>query len=572
MSINAKPSLTMPAPRAPINQGIDTNNALVQSHNAIYQQLLAQISEENTYDNAIVTLNPYSTAPLSLYLGVWVETSEAVFIEVIDSEKTTVPVLYKYQVHLGANLIPVSGLVSGVNNEVMLTRASGDVNRYVMLADPLPPTDSADVTLGFPIISVTQASTEPSRLADGLYFSTYFDRYNLAFDRNGIVRWYVSQDIPSYNFVRMNNSHFLATSQAKNHCKDMYEFDIMGRVYTVWLLDNQCHHSILPIENNLIVCPSEYSNGRPDDYSTGKDGVSIMALTTGLEVAYYDMLYVMDYSRAPRPSGSAPGQDVTVDDWLHINQSYINETNNLLVCSGRHQSSVFGVDVDTGALRFIMATHEDWSESFTEYLLTPVDDTGTPLYDLTTAEGIEDANKNFWTWGQHNIVEIANNEPGIVEFLVFDNGNYRSRDDDTSLLPPDNFSRVVQFRVDLNTMTVTRPYEYGKEEVGSRGYSSFVSAKHLLSNGNLVIHFGGSTVDEFGHPISCQPGYSDLVDPNEGSQALGILVLQEINKETKEVLFEATVTSGYYKNQETNGDNYRYDISAFRVYKLPLYE
>lgn len=88
MSINAKPSLTMPAPRAPINQGIDTNNALVQSHNAIYQQLLAQISEKNTYDNAIVTLNPYATAPISLYLGVWVETSEAVFIEVIDSEKT----------------------------------------------------------------------------------------------------------------------------------------------------------------------------------------------------------------------------------------------------------------------------------------------------------------------------------------------------------------------------------------------------------------------------------------------------------------------------------------------------
>ncbi|MDI4740144.1 hypothetical protein MJN54_30590, partial [Salmonella enterica subsp. enterica serovar Kentucky] len=39
----------------------------------------------------------------------------------------------------------------------------------------------------------------------------------------------------------------------------------------------------------------------------------------------------------------------------------------------------------------------------------------------------------------------------------------------------------------------------------------------------------------------------------------------------REVLFEAMVTSGYFKNEETNGTNYRYDISAFRVYKMPLF-
>ncbi len=120
-------------------------------------------------------------------------------------------------------------------------------------------------------------------------------------------------EIPSYNFVRMDNGHFSATSQGINHCLNMYEFDIMGRVYTVYLLDNEFHHSILPIENNLAIAPSEYSNGRPDGYSTGKDGVSIINLSTGLEVAYYDMLYVMDYSRSPRPSGSAP---VRMYQWM----------------------------------------------------------------------------------------------------------------------------------------------------------------------------------------------------------------------------------------------------------------
>lgn len=570
MQIN-KLQISQPEPRTPVNQKIDVDNATVLSHNAIYQTLLSAVMETNDYDNAIVTLDPYSTAPLSLYLGIWGKLNEDIKINVQDSKGITVAVSWTYSMQTGANLIPVSGLVAGEDNVVTLISGAQIVGQYTVTPSALPPSDSADISLGFPVITVTKSVDDSSLVADGLYFSTYFDRYNLAFDQNGIVRWYVSQAIPSYNFVRTDSGHFLATSQGINHCLDMYEFDVMGRVYAVYLLDNEFHHSILPLENNLAIAPSEYTNGRPDDYSTGKDGVSIIDLTSGLEVAYYDMLKVMDYSRSPRPSGSAPGQSATMDDWLHINQSYINTTNNVLVSSGRHQSAIFGVDVDSGQLRFIMADHEDWASDFEEYLLTPVDESGNPLFDFSTQVGIDLANSNFWTWGQHNIVEIPNAEIGILEFLVFDNGNYRSRDDARSLLPKDNFSRVVQFRIDLNTMTVTRSYEYGKDEVGSRGYSSFVSAKHLLSNGNLVIHFGASTMDENGRPLSAQPGYSDIVDPQDGSQALGMLVLQEINKQTKQLIFEATVTSGYYKNAEVNGDDYRYDISAFRVYKLPLF-
>ena len=570
MQIN-KLQISQPEPRMPVNQKIDVDNATVLSHNAIYQTLLSAVVETNDYDNAIVTLDPYSTAPLSLYLGIWGKLNEDIKINVQDSKGITVAVSWTYSMQTGANLIPVSGLVAGEDNVVTLISGAQIVGQYTVTPSALPPSDSADISLGFPVITVTKSVDDSSLVADGLYFSTYFDRYNLAFDQNGIVRWYVSQAIPSYNFVRTDSGHFLATSQGINHCLDMYEFDVMGRVYAVYLLDNEFHHSILPLENNLAIAPSEYTNGRPDDYSTGKDGVSIIDLTSGLEVAYYDMLKVMDYSRSPRPSGSAPGQSATMDDWLHINQSYINTTNNVLVSSGRHQSAIFGVDVDSGQLRFIMADHEDWASDFEEYLLTPVDESGNPLFDFSTQDGIDLANSNFWTWGQHNIVEIPNAEIGILEFIVFDNGNYRSRDDARSLLPKDNFSRVVQFRIDLNTMTVTRSYEYGKDEVGSRGYSSFVSAKHLLSNGNLVIHFGASTMDENGRPLSAQPGYSDIVDPQDGSQALGMLVLQEINKQTKQLLFEATVTSCYYKNAEVNGDDYRYDISAFRVYKLPLF-
>jgi hypothetical protein len=64
---------------------------------------------------------------------------------------------------------------------------------------------------------------------------------------------------------------------------------------------------------------------------------------------------------------------------------------------------------------------------------------------------------------------------------------------------------------------------------------------------------------------------SDLVDPQEGLEAMGNLLLQEIEPKTKTVLFEVTMSSGYYKNEINNGEGYRYDITSFRVYKMELY-
>ncbi len=67
---------------------------------------------------------------------------------------------------------------------------------------------------------------------------------------------------------------------------------------------------------------------------------------------------------------------------------------------------------DSGELRLLAANHEDWSDRIQAILiLTPADDDGVPLYDLPRRSVIDAADKNFWTWGQHNIVEIPNDEP-----------------------------------------------------------------------------------------------------------------------------------------------------------------
>ena len=560
----------LPSPRPAIQQGIEPNNTMVVSHTAIYQDSLAQITQENTLNNALIIFNPYGTAPLSAYAGIWSSEVREIALHIQDIAKTAVLTEQVITLSIGANLVPLLGLVADSENQIVLIAGGAEIASYAIVTQPLPATDSADVTLGFPIVSVTKPVTDASKIAPGYYFITHFDRYNYALDQNGIVRWYVTKDFPSYNLVRIDNGHFLATSEANNTYLNMYEFDMMGRLYAFYVLDNQFHHSIWQWDSSTIVAPSEYTVGRPDTLHTNEDGVSVVDLATGLEIAYYDLAKILDPQRESRPSGTAPGEDPTVEDWLHVNQSYVNETNNLLIVSGRHQSAVIGIDLQTEALRFIMSTHEEWNEALQPYLLTPVDNDGAPLYDFSHPDDVDAANRDFWTWGQHNVIEIANEEPGIVEFMVFDNGNFRSRDDSKSLLPPDNYSRIVHFIINLNTMTVMRPFEYGKE-LGSRGYSSCVSAKEILSNGNIVVHFGDCTFDENGRAVSCQPGDSDLVDPQEGSEVMGNLLLQEIDPVTKSVLFEATMTSGYYKSEATGGEGYRYDITSFRVYKMALY-
>ncbi|WOJ30158.1 aryl-sulfate sulfotransferase [Citrobacter koseri] len=560
----------LPSPRPAINQGIDNNNAMVLNHTAIYQNCLGQITTNNTPENALIIPDPYGTAPLSAWAGIWSTDVRDVTLQIQDVAKSTILIEQTVTLSVGANLVPILGLVADTDNQITFMDDGVTIAEYVITTQPLPATDSADVLLGFPIISVTQPVADYDKMAPGCYFITHFDRYNYALDQNGVVRWYVTQDFPSFNFVRTDNGRFLATSEAKNTYLNMYEFDMMGRLHSFYVLDNQFHHSIWQWDTNTIVAPSEYTFGRPDSLKTNEDGVSVVDLTTGLEIAYYDMAVILDPSRTPRPTGTAPGEDPTVLDWLHINQSYVNETNNVLIASGRHQSAVFGVDLETEALQFIMSTHEDWGDEYQPYLLTPVDGDGNPIYDFSNPDDIDAANRDFWTWGQHNVVEIANDNPGIVEFMVFDNGNFRSRDDSKSLLPPDNYSRIVHFVINLDTMTVMRPFEYGKE-LGARGYSSCVSAKEIQQNGNIVVHFGDCTFDENGRAISCQPGDSDIVDPQEGNEAMGELLLQEIDASTKSVLFEATMTSGFYKNEETNGEGYRYDITSFRVYKMGLY-
>ncbi len=83
-------SVVLPAPRPAINQGIDINNEMVLNHTAIYENCLTQVTQENTVENALMLLDPYGTAPLSAYAGVWSLESAEIIVTVQDAAKTAI--------------------------------------------------------------------------------------------------------------------------------------------------------------------------------------------------------------------------------------------------------------------------------------------------------------------------------------------------------------------------------------------------------------------------------------------------------------------------------------------------
>ncbi|WP_238340112.1 aryl-sulfate sulfotransferase [Citrobacter sp. NCU1] len=108
---------------------------------------------------------------------------------------------------------------------------------------------------------------------------------------------------------------------------------------------------------------------------------------------------------------------------------------------------------------------------------------------------------------KHSYLEIPNSHQNIIDISILNNGNYRSRDDDTSVEPWNNESRIGNYRIDLNKMTVQLLSELGS---GPEGYSSLCGAKQIMPNDNIVVCYGGATFDGTGLTFTCDPGFSDV--------------------------------------------------------------
>lgn len=163
-------------------------------------------------------------------------------------------------------------------------------------------------------------------------------------------------------------------------------------------------------------------------------------------------------------------------DWSHANAVIYDDRDDSLILSLRHQDAVIKIGRADHDLKWILGTPDGWQEPWSQYLLQP--------------EGAIN-----WQYHQHNCTLTPDGN-----ILLFDNGNFRARPFADKLGPQENYSRVVEFAIDEENMTVREVWSYGSPGPDAFYCPFICGAGVMAQTGNILACFGGMLTDRDGLP------------------------------------------------------------------------
>lgn len=459
------------------------SQGVVEQHTKITEQLLELYNAyDYTLENPMVVLNPYETSPLSALVAF--ETDEFGSISVqIDGKDEYTTITHEFSQVEESHILPIYGLYADYNNKVTITftSISGVVSQEIIYIK------TQELPADMPVADITVANTE--LMADGFTYGIMEGGGSFAFDANGDIRWYTTIEISTMPIKRLENGNIISGSNTKVELEataaSLFEFDMLGRVVNEYLIYG-AHHEVLELANGDLLVAASVGD-------TVEDYIVRLDRTTGEIVQDWDMKEIlsdMEYISDPdwqlhiynnqtvnNPSATETAKWNTVakrseNDWFHNNALYYDEAENTIMASGRMKDAIVKFDADTGEVIWILADpNTDWAEAYADKLLTPIGD------DFE------------YSYGNH-AVTVADDG----DILLFDNGNYRSKEIETALEPNDTYSRGVRYSINEENMTVTQVWQYGKE-LGSVAFSSYISDIDYLDTDHYLINFGGILTD-----------------------------------------------------------------------------
>jgi arylsulfate sulfotransferase len=378
-----------------------------------------------------------------------------------------------------------------------------------------------DVPNPFPRIRVTKS--DPSRMEPGL---TVFDLIHwkeqksdtsfgaiVALDADGNVRWCYLADHLIFVVRQLANGHLLYGYG--NRADGLMEIDLSGNIVRQWaaaernrqvpggaipVAVDSFHHDVIPVDGDRLISLSTVlqteSNYFDPSYHSKRHvplahlvGDEIVEMTTnGSIVRRLSLFDLLDPRRIGYGSldgfWNVRGYEI-VDggtfDWSHANSVTLDPRDDSLIISVRHQDAVIKVDRRSGELKWILGNSKGWNPRLKRKWLRPV----SPFE---------------WFYHQH-AVELT--PQGTL--LMFDNGNYRATPFDPPLDADRNRSRVVEFRVNEQEMTVSQVWDY---DGGADAFYStfFCDVDWLQKTKNVLITNGGEIRDVAGRQTDVTPG------------------------------------------------------------------
>lgn len=162
------------------------------------------------------------------------------------------------------------------------------------------------------------------------------------------------------------------------------------------------------------------------------------------------------------------------NDWCHTNAVFYDGRDDTIMLSLRTQDCILKFHRSSGEIKWILGDPGNWRAPWSDKLLKPVGD-------------VE------WQYHQH---DCSVTPTGTI--LCFDNGNHRALPFADPLPGEKNYSRVVEFAVDEQAMTVEQVWSFGGGNGPGEGlYGCYQGGAYRLpKTGNTFMNFGGvCTID-----------------------------------------------------------------------------
>ena len=463
------------------------------------------------------TLNPHKIAPLTAELQIVTELPCKATIKVLGET----PIEQSFDVLSDSLSVPVVGLYPNKINKVLvtLTYEGGTVVDTVNIK-------TRPVPVGFPRIEINKldrSRMEPGLHACDIHFANFgkFNSMPLIFDDQGIVRWYLDFSFTNEMmapFQRLKDGNILVVNRY-----EIFEFDMLGKIVKQTQIDKNygMHHDAIELpDDNLLICVGKrdaFINLKGERVQSDSDFIILFDRENQNIIKEWDLAKHLDVSRDD-VNFLRPG------DWLHMNALAYNERDNSMVISGKNQGLVkLSMDDE---LQWIMAPKQNWNRSGREgkgkdtktFLLTAVNKDNQP-YSKAIQDGTESHPEFDFPWGQHAPKFLPNGN-----LVVFDNGSHRNYNDEN------NYSRAVEYAINDDQKTVQQVWQYGRER-GQDMFSAIVSDVDYLPNtGHILVSSGH---------LSPQSNHSGKII--------------EVNKETGQEVFEATLYYKTVRGKKVNG-------------------
>ncbi|MBD3672823.1 MAG: aryl-sulfate sulfotransferase [Planctomycetaceae bacterium] len=448
----------------------------------------------------IVEPNPNEAAPLAAIITVEATEDVVVALEVDDGERQW---SYRPKMLPAKSLkIPLLGMRPERTHQIVV-RAETESGEYEK-SDPLefvtPP-----LPKWFPPLNTTISQPEKMEPGVTLFAVNIWDRdvdlmdygYMMMVDAEGEVIWYYKSDHRTASIEILENGHLLY-----NHAgyRRMIEINLLGEVVREWHAANvgpppnpdsipiDCdtlHHEILPMPDGKFLALSTTMRQLDDYYpdlpnlrkNNQADVVGDEIVEFGVDgkvLRRLDLFEHLDHTRISHGAfGNFWNNKYTetgvknTEDWSHANAIIPTDEEDWIILSLRHQDCLVKIHFPTGEIRWILGDPAEWKSPWKEKLLRQ---------------------KGEWIWPYHQ------HGPQLTSrgtLLMYDNGNYRSILPDDGTAAPDNFSRVLELKVDEEAMTVAKVWEYRGENHEPFYTPFYGEADQLPQTGNILITDGG---------------------------------------------------------------------------------